>query len=134
MFGFGKKKEKKVELATNLPTPVPPLAFTGQNLVLPVESSVRVPLLGDRVWWAPKQLECIVISVGPLGFTFQGGELVKKSKRTVPRWTVYTGFDHKWDEAVGSWIVGEGQTPKSVRGLVVKPDPVKIDLSAYGVR
>lgn len=129
MFGFG-KKSKPVALATNLPTPV---EVSATKVTVPPVVTVRIPKVGDHVYWSPKRLECTVVSVGLLGFTFQGGEPVRKSKGIVPRWTVYTGFDHSFDDSTGAWIVGEGQKPKNVRGKVIMPDPVKVDLSAYGV-
>lgn len=116
---FG-RKAKPVILATNLPTPVPPSA------IVVAEPSVRIPAVGNHVWWAPKELDCIVTSVGKLGFTFQGGEMIQRGNRLVPRWTVATGFDHPFDESTGTWIIGEGRTPKNVRGKVILPDPVKV--------
>lgn len=95
----------------------------------------KLPGVGDQVWWAPKQLGCIVTARDLNGnFTFQGGEIVRNKRgREVPRWTVMAGLDSaKWDESSKMWIVGEGPAPKNVRGVVIVPTPVVVSGQSKG--
>lgn len=95
----------------------------------------RIPQVGDPVWWAPKQVGCVITARHPDGsMTFQGGEIVKNVKgRQVPRWTAMTGRStYLWDARLRTWVVGQGPIPKIVRGLVVQPQPVALSGSAQG--
>lgn len=106
-----------------------PLKFFTRKLV------TRVPLVGDPVWWAPKQIGCVVTAIEPNGnVVFQGGEIVKNSRgRQIPRWTVAAGCStYLWDESLQMWIVGQGVTPKEVRGAILKPSPVQLSGQAAG--
>jgi hypothetical protein len=87
----------------------------------------KVPNVGDPVWWASKQLGCIVTELQGNGTViFQGGEIVKNGKgREVPRWTVATfATNAVWNGTIHMWVVGEGPAPKDVRGTVITPDSV----------
>lgn len=88
----------------------------------------RVPRVTDYVWWAPKQLEGVVISVGTNGFRFHAGPLIeRKEGKQVPEWTVTANFDAgTWDESLHCWIVGQGKHPEKMTGMVLKPDAVVI--------
>lgn len=89
---------------------------------------VRTPKIGDKVWWASKQVGLVVAEVGPTRFVAVGGEIVRarRSGRQVPRWTLTT--PHRttlWHEQLGMWIVGQGKYPRVPRGTqVIRPDPV----------
>lgn len=88
--------------------------------------TARVPQVTDVVWWASKQIEAVVISVGSEGFRFEGGEPVEnKIGKRVPRWTVTTNYDSAiWDDSLHCWIVGQGKYPTVLHGAIVKPEPV----------
>lgn len=97
--------------------------------------SLRVPQVGEKVWWAPKGLGCLVTHAGNgLVFQFQGGETIKNKKgRQVPRWTVQAKLGAAtWDNILGMWIVGQGKTPKLVRGTIITPDPVAMSGKSTG--
>lgn len=88
---------------------------------------LRIPSVGDAVWWAPKEEKCVVSKVELDGsLIFQGGPLVKRpSGKVTPRWTVATAADAcRWHEGLGAWIVGEGPVPKKPGEIVVQPSPV----------
>ena len=96
---------------------------------------LRIPAAGELVWWASKQIGCTVTKVSTNGIlTFQGGEIIKNKKgRQVPRWTVQSRIENAtFDPATQYWIVGEGLTPKVIRGVVVTPKPVSVSGYAQG--
>lgn len=96
---------------------------------------VKVPRVGDKVWWAPKEVGGLVTKREMNGtIVFQGGEIViNKKGRAVPRWTVGAGVNtYRWDESLQMWIVGQGKLPKNVRGDIVTPDPVAASGSSQG--
>ena len=112
----------------------------------------RRPTVGDRVWWAPKQIGAVITEAFADGsFVFQGGPIVRNAKdREGPRWTVsssYTTrrqvrefseergveFEEVWKRAthwrsdLGMWVVGHGPMPKRARDRVVMPDGRVVD-------
>lgn len=94
---------------------------------------LRVPLVGDLVWWAPKQFMGRVTEVRGNMVTFQGGELVENKKgRIVPRWTTMSRSEnYKWDRQF--WVIGQGPTPKiSENGQIIYPDPVSLSGKSRG--
>lgn len=97
-----------------------------RRLLVP-NALARTPKVGDPVWWAPKQAKCTVTKVESDGsLLFQGGPLVRRpSGKVVPRWTVATVAEEcRWDPQTEVWVVGQGPTPKDVRGTVIMPQPV----------
>lgn len=96
---------------------------------------VRVPRIGDQVWWAPKGVGGVVTARYTNGnIIFQGGEIVKNKKgREVPRWTVAAGVNtYVWNADIAMWVVGQGRLPKSARGVIVTPDPVAVSGALKG--
>lgn len=96
---------------------------------------IKIPRVGDKVWWAPKGLGGIVTGRGEKGtMIFQGGELITNKKgRVVPRWTVAAGIDtYVWHADIKMWVVGQGPTPKLVNGQVITPDPVAVSGASTG--
>lgn len=97
---------------------------------------LRIPQVGDPVWWAPKRVGLSVRRVYPNGrILCLGGETIKNSKgRQVPRWSVAThGANCVWDSDLNMWILGSGQTPKIGRDQqVVYPKPVLMSGKAQG--
>jgi len=73
-------------------------------------------------------LGCHITEVKGDHVIFQGGDLVTNSQgRVVPRWTVMTHpSTMTFNASLGMWIVGEGPTPKVVRGQVIRPEPVAL--------
>lgn len=89
------------------------------------------PAVGDPVWWAPKQVGCVVTKVyGDNGgrIQFQGGPIVKNNRgRQLPRFTVETvGGGARWDTRLEMWVVGQGPRPRRAGELILLPDPVLI--------
>jgi hypothetical protein len=107
----------------------------GPSIVVPRAVTVRIPSLGDPVWWAPKCAGCTVTRVQTDGLiTFQGGETIKNKKgRQVPRWTVQSLVKNfVWRDDLKMWIVGAGPHPKTLRGQVVYPEPARLSGQAQG--
>lgn len=95
---------------------------------------LRVPLLGDLVYWAPKKVRGIVSGREGNVIIFQGGEIIQNKRgREVPRWTVSSRSENfvRRDD-LGLWIIGQGETPKLVNGVVVYPEPVALSGSSVG--
>lgn len=96
----------------------------------------KAPMIGDPVWYAPKRVGCMVIrvNVGQNSVVFRGGPVVKNKRgREVPRWTIQTRITNlRWNPHTKMFNVGEGPTPKVVRGQVVYPDPVAMSGQAQG--
>lgn len=100
------------------------------SLFLPAVSALRVPKVGDLVWWAAKQVGCQLTKVEWDGsLIFQGGRLIKRaSGKVVPEWTVATHPSSlEWDPANNWWVCGQGPIPR--RGTVITPEPTNIDVT-----
>jgi len=121
-----------------------------------IVGAVRVPAVGDPLWWCTKREKCVVTEVHPDGsFNFSGGPVIKNKRgRQVPRWSVaakfYTDQELRalseqrgvsyaklkraathWHER-GFWVVGTGPTPKYGRGQLIYPKPVLMSGRAQG--
>lgn len=99
----------------------------------PIDLIIRIPKVGDRIWWAPKQIwgEIFRVLEETMNFTFVAGDmLVGSDGRYAPRWTVRTGMTgHYFDASVNAWIIGRGLLPKNVRGKIITPEPIKLKLN-----
>lgn len=96
---------------------------------------IRLPKIGEAVWWAPKGVGCVITDVLSNGnVVFQGGPVVRNKRgRQVPQWTVATGGETpQWDESIQMWIVGQGPLPKNTRGTIITPDPVALSGKSVG--
>lgn len=99
----------------------------------PMKLVSRIPKIGDKVWWAPKQLWCEVakIDIDTINFIFIGGEPVRTSDGQIrPRWSVNTGLGgHFFHEPINAWVVGRGQMPRNIRGKIITPDVIKLTMN-----
>jgi hypothetical protein len=117
--------------------------FKPKGVVVPKKVIVRIPSVGDSVWWAPKGVGGEVRSVQTNGMvSLTAGPLVKNKKgRQVPRWTVQANAkSFVWRGDLNCWILGQGPHPKVVRGeiknpkghQIVRPTPVQMSGQAKG--
>ena len=95
------------------------------------------PAVGDPVWWAPKQVGCVVTRVyGDRGgrVEFAGGPITKnKIGRQAPLYTVETkGGGLTWNVHLEMWVVGQGPRPQRYGEIVLLPTPVLVSGTARG--
>ena len=89
----------------------------------------KKPKPGDAVWWAKKEVEGRVTSVGlgVVNFAAGGPCETPRGRKVANRYTVSAPLeDFSYDKSYDGWIIGQGPMPKNVRGKLVMPKPVNI--------